>query len=266
MDRELALRVRHNDVARAVMLATSWGSNLDHIGATYFMGIARREGEQDTDYKARLALAPEAFSTAGPEGGYVFHALELDGAFDIADAAAYSEEDGATYSDTIHADAYSRGRRPTAFDGRAAGDPVLAPEILVVIHATTDYGPVDQALCDRCWDALNPNDTRPAGDTQRIEAAERIEYAVEMVLTYRRGADPAPLVAEAETRIAAYVAARERVGLAAERLGIGGAGYVSLVEAVTLNAPAADVGGGPKQVPVCTGITVTAVQDEGGWQ
>jgi phage-related baseplate assembly protein len=41
---------------------------------------------------------------------------------------------------------------------------------------------------------------------------------------------------------------------------------VSLVEAVTLNAPAADVGGGPKQVPVCTGITVTAVQDEGGWQ
>ena len=108
-DREIGIHARINDQTRAVMLATAWGAWLDHI-ATTFYGISRLvlsmdEGtgevthESDDDFRIRIALVPEAFSTAGPEGAYAFHALELDGRQSISYVAVYSEEDGAIYDD-----------------------------------------------------------------------------------------------------------------------------------------------------------------------
>lgn len=73
--RELALRARINDAARAVMLASSYGSNLDHLGALF--ATARQEGEDDDRFRRRIQLAPEAFSVAGPEGAYQYHALTV---------------------------------------------------------------------------------------------------------------------------------------------------------------------------------------------
>ena len=262
-----------NEKIRALSLAKAIGGDLDHIGATYY-GIARQkdtddEGnivlEDDDRFRSRIALAPEAFSTAGPLGAYVFHALELDGEQDIADVWAYSEEDGAVYTEGLHTDAHSMGERATAFANRATGDPVLAPEIVIVILPTVDYGDCDQPLLDRTYRACTSADVRPVGDNVRIEPADIIDYTVEMTLTYARGADPAPLKDEAVARVAKYALERRRVGVAAERLGIGGAGYVSGVEAVTLTLPANDVGGGSKQAPNCTAITVTAVESAGTW-
>lgn len=261
-----------NENIRALSLATAVQGNLDHIAATYY-GIARQSEivndvtvfEDDERFRDRVALAPEAFSTAGPEGAYLFHALELDGEQDIADASVYSEEDGATYTAGLHADAYSAGLRAAPFAGRGDGDPVLAPDVLTVILPALTYGVADQALLDRAFDAVTPDKVRPLGDNNRIEPAEVLDYVVDMTITYGRGADPVPIVAEAEKRIADYVASRRRVGVASEILGIGGAGYVTGVESVSLASPAADVGGGSKQAPNCTGITVTAVQSDGSW-
>ncbi|SDB57573.1 baseplate assembly protein [Bauldia litoralis] len=73
--RELRLRSRINDGARAVVLASSWGSNLDHLGALF--GTARQEGETDDRLRRRVQLAPEAFSVAGPEGAYQYHVLTV---------------------------------------------------------------------------------------------------------------------------------------------------------------------------------------------
>ena len=73
--RELGLRARINDAARAVLLATSYGSNLDHLGALF--ATARQEGEDDARFRRRIQLAPEAFSVAGPEGAYQYHALTV---------------------------------------------------------------------------------------------------------------------------------------------------------------------------------------------
>lgn len=272
---EVLIDQRINETIRQLSLATASGAALDHIAATYY-GISRQSttsndgnmiAETDARFRARIALAPEAFSTAGPEGAYTFHVLELDGVQDIADAATYSEEDGATYSvGVIHADAYSRGKRSAPFTGRAHGDPVLAPEILVVILPTIEYGPMDQSLADRAWDAVTSDEVRPIGDNVRIEAAEIIDYAVEMTITYAPGSDPAPLVEAVEKRLADYTAKRRKVGLVAERLGLGGCGYVSNVETVALTSPAVDVAGGSKQAPNCIGITVTAIQATGNWQ
>jgi phage-related baseplate assembly protein len=73
--RELRLRARINDAARAVLLASSYGANLDHLGALF--ATARQDGESDDRFRRRIQLAPEAFSVAGPEGAYQYHALTV---------------------------------------------------------------------------------------------------------------------------------------------------------------------------------------------
>lgn len=83
---------------------------------------------------------------------------------------------------------------------------------------------------------------------------------------YAPGSDPVPLVEAVRKALVTYTDKRRRVGLKAERLGIGGCGYVSGVEAVTLKSPTTDIGGGSKQAPNCTGINVVAVQAAGNWQ
>lgn len=270
---EALFRQLVNEKVRALSLATAQVGDLEHIAATYY-GVSR-QSETDAEgkviledierFRDRIALAPEAFSTAGPLGAYVFHALELDGEPDLADAWAYAEEDGATYSAGLYADAYSMGSRPTPFAGRATGDSVLAPEVLVVILPAIVYGVADQALLDRVYQAVTARDVRPLGDNVRIEPAEVVDYAVDMTITFSRGADPTPLIDEARARVQAYVDRRRRVGLTAELFGIASGGYVSGAEAVTLASPVADVAGGSKQAPNCTGITITAVQAEGSW-
>ena len=73
--REMRLRARINDAARAVLLASSYGTNLDHLGALF--ATARQAGETDDRFRRRIQLAPEAFSVAGPEGAYQYHALTV---------------------------------------------------------------------------------------------------------------------------------------------------------------------------------------------
>jgi phage-related baseplate assembly protein len=73
--RELRLRARINDAARAVLLASSYGTNLDHLGALF--ATARQADETDDRFRRRIQLAPEAFSVAGPEGAYQYHALTV---------------------------------------------------------------------------------------------------------------------------------------------------------------------------------------------
>ncbi|NDV88803.1 baseplate J protein [Aurantimonas aggregata] len=271
---EMLFRQLVNEKVRAVSLANAGGGDLDHIAATYYELLSRQSDvdeqgnvivESDDRFRDRVALASEAFSTAGPLGAYVFQVLELDGVPDIADAWAYSEEDAATYSAGLHADAYSVGARSTPFAGRGNGDPVIAPEVLVVILPAVAYGPCDQSLLDRAYAAASARDVRPIGDNVRIEPAAVVDYAVEMTITYARGADPAPLIAAAEVAVRSYVDKRRRVGVKAEVHGIFGAAYVSGVEAVTGISPTTDVAGGSKQAPNCTGVTIHAVQSEGSW-
>jgi len=274
-DRELELHAKINDDVRLVMLVTSWGAGLDHIAATYY-GISRlivtpatdtdpAVMELDDDFRARIALAPEAFSTAGPEGAYLFHTLELDGLRDIADAAVYSMEDAATYSVGLNADAYSRGLRSDPFLGRADGDPVLAPEVLIVIVPTLAYGAVDQPLLDRAFDAATAKEVRPKGDNVRIEPATDIQYSVVGKIRIKPGADATLLLAEAQSRVEKYTAARRRVGRMVQLLGLGGAMKVTDVEEIEITSPAADIDPGSKGVATVIDITLTAEISEDTW-
>ncbi|WP_029083407.1 baseplate J/gp47 family protein [Bradyrhizobium sp. th.b2] len=87
---EMLVRARVNAAARAVMLAFSKGADLDNLAA--FFGVERAAGETDDSLRRRAQLAPEAFSTAGSEGAYIFQALTAD-PIKIRDATAVKVDD-----------------------------------------------------------------------------------------------------------------------------------------------------------------------------
>ena len=250
---ELTVRSRVNDAVRAVLLVTATGPQLDHIAATYY-GISRlvvtpATGNQpavmeaDADFRARIALAVEAWSTAGPEGAYIFHALEADG--NVLDVAVYSEEDGAVYANAT---------------------PVLAPEVLVVVLSRLGNGTPSNALLAKVLDDLSGREVRPIGDKVVVEPATIVPYAVTATLRVRAGADPALLAAEARSRVEAYVTARRRVGAIVQKLGLGAALKVTDVEEIVLTSPATDVDPGSKGAGFCTAITITTEAAEDSWR
>ena len=247
------VRDRINAAGRAVMLVTATGSQLDHIAATYY-GISRlvitpatddvpAVLEADADFRLRIALAVEAWSTAGPEGAYIFHAMEADG--DVLDVAVYSEEDGA-----VHANS----------------EPVLAPEVLVVVLSRVGNGAPTEPLLAKVLSDLSGREVRPIGDKVYVEPAAITPYAITATLRIRTGADPALLVAEATARVQAYITARRRVGAVVQRLGIGAALKVTDVEEIVLTLPAADVDPGSKGAGYCTAITIAAEAAEDSWR
>lgn len=283
---EVKFRQRVNEAIRALSLVTALGGDLDHLGTTY-AGISRlvydkdekdtpndaewdaekrKWVESDDAYRNRILLAYEAFSTAGPEGAYVFHALELDGVRDIADAAVYSEEDAATYSSGIYTDACSFGWRKTPFPNRNDGDPVLAPEVLIVVIPTVDYGDCNQSLLDRVFQAVTSADTRPIGDNVRIEPAKKHSYDIEVVLYYTAGADVTMLQIEATKRLQAYAKARRRIGLSIQREVIGGRAAVGDGVTVDVKKPEQDILPGAKGFAEVGTIKVVPVQVRGTWR
>ncbi len=278
-DREVEVRADHNDKVKAVLLASAWGPYLDHIAATYF-GISRlvletdpESGEviaweSDQDFRLRIALAPEAWSTAGPEGAYIFHALELDGERDLVDAACYSEEDGATYTDGRYHDAYTEGSIAGPFANRADGDPVIAPEVLIVI-LPLQHKPTQEEwaeLLKRTWRAVTRKEVRPIGDNVRVEPVKITEYQIEAEVTFAPGADPALVIANATKGVEEYVADRRRISAKVQRVGIGAAMQVADVNDINLIEPAADIHPGSKGAAQCTGITITAVEGDATWR
>ncbi|MGE5509933.1 MAG: baseplate J/gp47 family protein [Bacteroidota bacterium] len=100
--RELLLRARVNDAAKAVMVAFARGADLEHLSALF--GVERlvvQEAdpdatpplpeilETDDSLRERTQLSLEAYSTAGPYGGYLFYAISVAG---VKDAGVYGPE------------------------------------------------------------------------------------------------------------------------------------------------------------------------------
>lgn len=232
--REVILRQRVNDAAKAVMLAYATGDDLDQIGANFntprLVVVPADETtipptpavmESDDDYRLRLQDAFEGMSTAGSAGSYRFHARSADGR--VADVTAISPSPACVTVTVLSRE----------------GDGTASPELL----ATVDT-------------ALNDEDVRPIGDRVVVQSAKITRYGIEATLFLFPGPEVAPILAAAKQRLNNYVQTMRRLGRSIRRSGIIAALTVEGVERVEVAQPAADIVLDKTQAGYCTGVTI----------
>ena len=218
--RETILRARVNDAAKSVLLAFASGTDLEHIAAG--RNLSRNADETDAALRQRVLLAPEGYSTAGPEGAYIFHALNAD--TDVKNVSAVQSAPGT---------------------------------VTVTVLSKTGDGTAPQALLDTVEAALNAKEVRPLTDNVIVQGAAIINYTVTATLTFYDGPDRALVLAEAQAAIEALTLKRHAVGADVTRSAIFAALHREGVQNVTLTAPAADLAITSAQAGYCTGITLT---------
>lgn len=74
--RELLLRQRINEAAKANLLKFATESDLDHLAEFY--GVERKEKEEDECFRKRIKARIVGYSTGGSKEHYRFHALSAD--------------------------------------------------------------------------------------------------------------------------------------------------------------------------------------------
>nr|WP_255720587.1 baseplate J/gp47 family protein [Acuticoccus kalidii] len=185
------------------MFPTATGADLDNLAALY--NVARKEGETDAAFRQRIHLHIEAFASAGPQGAYIYHAL--DAAPTLLDANAVRTAPGYV---------------TVALLGAADGVP-NAEEIAAV----------QTRFLDR--------DIRPLTDVVNVVAATLVPVKVTAELVLRPGPDAALLLAEATNALTDELNLRKKVGRNLSRSSVFRALQVEGVERVVLAEPASDV-------------------------
>lgn len=229
--RELLLRQRINEAARAVMIAFANDEDLDQLGANLNVKrLVLNSGdptaippvpptlEKNRDYRARIQLAFEGLSVAGPSGAYEYQAISA---------------------------------HPSVLDVSVASpEPV---EVVLTILSREAGGQPSQAVLDAVRKRVD--ERRPLTDRVTVQAATLLPFSITAVLALRTGPDPAVIREQARQQLAAYVEARHRLGAWITRSGVHAALTVEGVERITLEG-FAEIIAAQHQAPHCTGITL----------
>ena len=223
--REMLLRARINEAAKANMLAYATKGDLDNLAA--FFGVERLEDETDERLRKRTQLALEGFSTAGPVGAYIFHSLSASN--EVKSVSVKSPNPG---------------------------------EVLVTILSNIGDGTVNQNLIDTVSAKLNEDDIRPLTDLVSVPGAEIINYQVEAVITVYSGPSSAVVETEANDALQKFISDRHEISRVIAISGIYDALHVDGVKKVELISPLADVETTDEQAPYCSNISISVVIDE----
>jgi phage-related baseplate assembly protein len=237
--RELLIRDRVNDAARAVMLAYSGGADLDNLAALF--GVTRKTitpadleaippvaavMEADIDLRYRTQLALEGFSTAGPVGAYQFHALKVEGIKDVA----------------------------------VAGPPdVAAGTVRVTLLGTDGDGEVDALLIAEVNSTLSADDIRPLTDTVVVQSATIIPYEIIATIYIPTGPDTTLVQAVATGSATYFVTKQHKIGADIRLSALYAALHVDGVDRVTLAAPGitSDLIVDNESAAFCTNLTIS---------
>ena len=236
--RETLLRQRVNEAALAVLLPFAQGADLEQIGARF--NVARlvitpanpsavppvaAVLEDYESLRERIQMAMEGLSTAGPRNAYIFHARSADGR--VADASAISPAPAEVVV-TVQS---------------ALGNGTATPDLLAVVAAY-----------------LSDEDRRPVADRLTVQSAKELPYTVEAVLYLNSsGPESEPVRAAAETRLAALVNARRRLGQEINRSALDAALHIEGVKRVELPGWA-DIVASLTEAPYCTDYSVTVAE------
>ncbi|MBC3911381.1 baseplate assembly protein [Undibacterium umbellatum] len=170
--REMLLRGRVNDAARANLLAFATGTDLDHKGAFY--GLARLPGEADDRYRLRIQLRIAALAGNGTAEQY--RLLALSASQNVRDANVTSSTPGSI------------------------------AVVLWLIDASQA-----QATSAAVLAAMNAPNARPLGVPVSVAVARPVALNVSATL-WREASAPADIVTQIKTRIMAAIASFASLG------------------------------------------------------
>lgn len=228
--REVILRQRINEAAKAGMVAYAIKNDLDQLAAnnnverlviipgddTQIPPVAAVM-ESDSDLRQRVPAAFEGMSVAGPVGAYEYHALSSDGR--VADASAFSPSPA---------------------------------EVVVTILARDADGTAPEDLLQVVGEALNDEAVRPVADRVSVRSAEIVPYEIDAVLYVYPGPAKEPILSAAKAQGAAYINEQRRLGRDVRLSAIYAALHVQGVQRVELMKPAADMVIDKTQASFCT--------------
>ncbi|EOM9617981.1 baseplate assembly protein [Escherichia coli] len=233
--RELLLRQRVNEAARAVMLAYSTDSDLDNLTVNFNverLTIQEEDDsvtppieavmESDADLRTRTQQAFEGLSVAGPTAAYEFWGRSADGR--VADISAVSPTPACVTISVLSRE----------------GDGTASDDLLSVVAA-----------------ALNDEEVRPVADRVTVQSAEIVPYQIDATLYIYPGPEAEPVRQASEQQLQAYIAAQNRLGRDIRLSAIYAALHVEGVQRVELAQPVADIVLSDYQASHCTEYTIT---------
>ncbi|MBF7982692.1 MULTISPECIES: baseplate assembly protein [Rahnella] len=233
--RELILRQRVNEAARAVMVAYATGSDLDQLAANFNVQRLILQAadnttippmpavlETDSDLRMRIPQAFEGLSVAGPTGAYEYHARSADGR--VADASAISPSPS---------------------------------QVTVTILSRDNNGSASDDLLQTVEKALNDEDVRPVADRVTVQAAEIVPYHIDAVLYVLPTPEIEPVRAASEAQLKTYINTQSRLGRDIRLSAIYAALHVEGVQRVELSSPLADIVLDKTQASLCTSYSLT---------
>lgn len=223
--REILLRARVNDAARACMLPYAAGADLENLSA--LVGVTRlTDGnavEPDDRLRLRAQMALEGETVAGSAGSYIFHALSS-----------------------------SNSVKDVAIDSPIPG------QVRVTVLSTEGDGAPDASLISTVSDYLSEEDIRPLSDYVIVEPAGVVTFEIAATLLVYQGPTSAPILPAAQAAVSAYISEHAKLGhditLSALYAALHQPGGVKRVE---ITSPVADIVIGPRQVAHCTDINIT---------
>lgn len=232
--RKLGNRARVNDAVKALLLAYSKGSDLDHLASR--VNLERLEVqaedlttvpptarimEEDDALRERIQLRFEGLTTAGPRQSYILHARNASGL--VADATAES--------------------------------PSPATVVLTVLGVLGD-GSVEQDVLDEVALYVSDEDRRPLGDRVIVKGAQILNYTIQAILhPDGTGAESEVMLTEARNRLKAWINPRRRLGVEIARSAVDAQLHITGVRRVEL-VGWQDLTPTKEQAAWCTGFDV----------
>ncbi len=235
--RELLAYAAINDAVRACMVAFAVGADLDHLAAIHGLvrriitpasGSAAAVMESDAEFRRRVLLAPEAFSTGGPAGAYLYQALTADPR--VLNADVWSPKPG-----QVKIAVQSREG-----DGTASNDLVEA---------------VRRWVCDPV--------RKPLTDDVSVGSITNHRYSAVVTAYILPGPDPMAVRTEIETAVLAEAARRRTPARDMPRSALIAAAHLPVVDKVILAEPTVDLARGYGEVAVMEALTVKVVTYDG---
>lgn len=233
--REMLVRQRANDSAKAVLLAYATGSDLDHKAAE--KNLTRRliseatetsdaVYETDASLRKRVQLAPEGYTTAGSEGSYLFHGMNADSR--VKDIQPFSPNEGV---------------------------------VSIYVLSIEDDGTASETVLSNVSAALNQKEIRPLTDHVNVYSASIINYSVEAVLDTGSGPDSDTILTAAVVALANYTKEIHALNQKVTISGIYKALQQDGVIDVDLIHPTQNVIADIGQAPYCNSMNISLKED-----